>query len=673
MSSSSESSPRRHDLDALRAIAMLLGIALHGLLAYTGGPWVVRDVNQASSLGSIFAIIHGFRMPLFFLVSGFFTAMLWRKRGLKSLIKHRFNRILIPCMVGLITVIPVMNWVSAMAAGQPAVPKQQVDVDADIWGAAASGDIAALKRIIKRGEDINARDKVRQSTPLIVAAFFGQTKAVEFLITEGADLFCRNLDNATALDTARFAEHHQIAEILETAMQEAKAGTSESPVSSESDKPDSCEVWVEGNLFDAIKRGDNELVRQLLEQGADPEKRQDTMTALTCAAIWGQPQVATVLLETGADVNAKNGDGGTALHGAVFFGRVDVVRVLMNYQVDVMIRNDRGEKATDYVTGPFTKDLGGAVDFIAALMSIDVRQNNVRKSLPQMAAVLKVEAYGGKDGKEMPSLTDVYWGIVLADVWNVKSGFHAMLKPVFHHLWFLWFLCWLVVGFAGYAMFADLVGLKSLPNLLIVSPLRYLWLVPVTIIPQAFMGDGFGPDTSVGLIPYPHLLFYYAIFFGFGALYFDCKDTQGELGSRWFVTLPVALLLFVTGVGLETGDVGIFAGQPKLLQQTISVVIQVLYVWLMTFGFIGLFRKLMSAENKWMRYISDSSYWLYLAHLPLMIWLQWLISDWDLDGALKFVLVCTVTTSVLLVMYEYLIRYSPIGTMLNGKKVRGSG
>ena len=671
MSSSSESSPRRHDLDALRAIAMLLGIALHGLLAYTGFPWAVQDANQAPWLGTVFAMIHGFRMPLFFLVSGFFTAMLWRKRGLKSLIKHRVKRILIPCLVGLVTVIPVMNWVSEMVVRQPAVLKKEVSDDANIWWAAVFGDVTALKRILKSGEDINARDQERESTALIVAASVGQTEAVEFLIAEGADLFCRNLDNATALDTARFTEHHQIAEILETAMQEAKASTSKSPVSSESDKPDSCEVWIEGDLFDAIKRGDNELVRQLLEQGADPEQRQDTMTALTVAAIWGQPQVATALLEAGVDVNAKNGDGGTALHGAVFFGRVDVVRILMDYQVDVMIRNDSGEKATDYVTGPFTKDLGGAVDSIATLISIDVRQNNVRKSLPEMAAVLKVEAYGGKDGKEMPSLTDVYWGIVLADVWNVR--FHAMLTPVFHHLWFLWFLCWLVVGFAGYAMFADLVGLKSLPNLLIVSPLRYLWLVPVTIIPQAFMGAGFGPDTSVGLIPYPHLLFYYAIFFGFGALYFDCKDTQGELGSRWFVTLPVALLLFLIGAGIETGDAGIFEDMPKFLQQTISVVIQVLYVWLMTFGLIGLFRKLLSSENKWMRYISDSSYWLYLAHLPLMIYLQWLISDWDLNGTSKFIIVCSVCTAVLLLMYEYLVRYTPIGTMLNGKKVRGSG
>ncbi|MFM1558046.1 MAG: acyltransferase family protein [Roseibacillus sp.] len=43
--------------------------------------------------------IHGFRLPLFFLVSGFFTAMLWRHRGLKELVKLRSKRILLPLAI----------------------------------------------------------------------------------------------------------------------------------------------------------------------------------------------------------------------------------------------------------------------------------------------------------------------------------------------------------------------------------------------------------------------------------------------------------------------------------------------------------------------------------------------------------------------------------------------
>ncbi|MCA8991498.1 MAG: acyltransferase family protein, partial [Planctomycetaceae bacterium] len=101
MTSPSAQIPRRHDLDALRAMAMLLGIVLHGLISFMPGAgvfWGVQDIHTSPAFGVLMAAIHGWRMPLFFLVSGFFTAMLWRKRGLKALVWHRFRRILVPML-----------------------------------------------------------------------------------------------------------------------------------------------------------------------------------------------------------------------------------------------------------------------------------------------------------------------------------------------------------------------------------------------------------------------------------------------------------------------------------------------------------------------------------------------------------------------------------------------
>ena len=56
-------------------------------------PWVVRDQSAQPELGLVFSAIHGFRMPVFFLLSGFFTAMLCQKRGLGGLLLHRAKRI----------------------------------------------------------------------------------------------------------------------------------------------------------------------------------------------------------------------------------------------------------------------------------------------------------------------------------------------------------------------------------------------------------------------------------------------------------------------------------------------------------------------------------------------------------------------------------------------------
>lgn len=41
-------SPRRHDLDALRSFAMLLGIGLHAALAYVGIGWIVNDEQTSA-------------------------------------------------------------------------------------------------------------------------------------------------------------------------------------------------------------------------------------------------------------------------------------------------------------------------------------------------------------------------------------------------------------------------------------------------------------------------------------------------------------------------------------------------------------------------------------------------------------------------------------------------
>ena len=107
--------PRRSDLDALRAAAMLLGILLHAGLSFVPFPWPVQDERQSGFYWFLFAAIHGFRMPVFFLLSGFFTAMLWRRRGMKSMLTHRFRRVLLPFLLGLVTIVPAVNWISGRA------------------------------------------------------------------------------------------------------------------------------------------------------------------------------------------------------------------------------------------------------------------------------------------------------------------------------------------------------------------------------------------------------------------------------------------------------------------------------------------------------------------------------------------------------------------------------
>ncbi len=118
-----QSSQRFYDLDALRALAMFLGIVLHSTLFVLPEPvslWPLHDKNAEGDFTYrvIIDAIHGFRMPVFFMLSGFFSALLWQRRGLNSLAMQRIKRVGIPLIVACLTVLPVSVAVLALAAGR---------------------------------------------------------------------------------------------------------------------------------------------------------------------------------------------------------------------------------------------------------------------------------------------------------------------------------------------------------------------------------------------------------------------------------------------------------------------------------------------------------------------------------------------------------------------------
>jgi ankyrin repeat protein len=84
----------------------------------------------------------------------------------------------------------------------------------EIWkGAITSGDLETVKRLLRAGVDVNARDRYGQ-TGLMLAAHHGQAEIVEELVTAGADLNVTAKYNLTALMLAIIAGHVKIARLL---------------------------------------------------------------------------------------------------------------------------------------------------------------------------------------------------------------------------------------------------------------------------------------------------------------------------------------------------------------------------------------------------------------------------------------------------------------------------
>ena len=249
----------------------------------------------------------------------------------------------------------------------------------------------------------------------------------------------------------------------------------------------------------------------------------------------------------------------------------------------------------------------------------------------------------------------------------------------FHHLWFLWMLLWLLAGFLVVAFVADRVRPEASRDHRAEQPAWPRWvmwlLIPLTILPQLGMADGgaypmFGPDTNTGLLPPLHLLAYYAAFFAFGVLAYGRRDRNGvlladTLGRRWPAVLPVTVLV-VLPAGLAVTFL------PEIRSWAASQGLQVLYAWGMCLGLIGLFRILLTRERPSVRYLADASYWIYLVHLPLVIGAQIVVRDWALPSGIKFLLITVGVSAILLLSYQAFVRYTPIGTLLNGRKRRSA-
>jgi hypothetical protein len=119
---------RIHSLDALRAIMMLLGLVIHSAITYGevkyGSSWSLKDpVSVHESNDYIVFFVHAFRMQIFFVVAGFFAAMLFYERQPKKMLQNRVKRILFPFLLFVFllwpTVVFTFDYTSFVFAGDP--------------------------------------------------------------------------------------------------------------------------------------------------------------------------------------------------------------------------------------------------------------------------------------------------------------------------------------------------------------------------------------------------------------------------------------------------------------------------------------------------------------------------------------------------------------------------
>jgi glucan biosynthesis protein C len=235
------------------------------------------------------------------------------------------------------------------------------------------------------------------------------------------------------------------------------------------------------------------------------------------------------------------------------------------------------------------------------------------------------------------------------------------------HLWFLEYLLLL------YAVAAVLVVLTSLvpervrnEGLALFrrglqaawAPLPMAALTFLTLLPMRWAGLQDPPSFA----PAPHILLAYAVPFFFGWLLYHARDLLEVLNrSAWFYGV-LGLVLCVTYVvliySIPHRDSGFY-----ILRAVLA-----LAMWCLIFGITGLFLRYFSGHSPLWRYLCDSSYFVYIAHLPVILFLQLVTFQVPLPAVIMVPVVLIVTTVALLPIYAYAVRPTFLGALLNGRR-----
>jgi len=92
---------------------MSLGIVIHSAINYSSSDdmtWPLRARDTSNVFFFLVEFLHAFRMPVFFLIAGFFGAFLFINKSPEQMLKNRFRRILLPFLVFLFVLRPFLSF-----------------------------------------------------------------------------------------------------------------------------------------------------------------------------------------------------------------------------------------------------------------------------------------------------------------------------------------------------------------------------------------------------------------------------------------------------------------------------------------------------------------------------------------------------------------------------------
>ncbi|MGB7588982.1 MAG: acyltransferase family protein [Solirubrobacterales bacterium] len=261
-------------------------------------------------------------------------------------------------------------------------------------------------------------------------------------------------------------------------------------------------------------------------------------------------------------------------------------------------------------------------------------------------------------------------GTALTPSHDLSATTPFTFEPSF--LWFLWYL--LFIDGAAIALYLIAPGLLRAGGerlcALIGRPLGGIPLLAFPTMLALWPDAGWtAAPTTATFMPDWSVLAYYALFFSLGAtlcVHRELVAAAARDAWRWgacalLAVLPASLLF-------SLHNSGSYGSEP--IVHGAALLIYAIATWSSLLALIGFADRYLDRPRPVLRYMADSSYWIYLSHMPAMVLIVGTIGATALGTVPQFVLVTAGSLAFSLLTYPVFVRYTVIGRVLNGPRRR---
>jgi len=243
------------------------------------------------------------------------------------------------------------------------------------------------------------------------------------------------------------------------------------------------------------------------------------------------------------------------------------------------------------------------------------------------------------------------------------------MAPSTMHLWFLFNLylfAIMAVCLHKMKLFSHNISKR------VATKAFFLLVLPLLLLP-ALISQPSPLPAADKLFPELWSFGFYGVLFLAGGLLYKQQKLLNDLLKYKTALLVISVICYAYFYNHMPVEIDVKTAQKNIilsLTHNVLALTEAIIAVYMTLYCLMIGKRVLNTENRILAFIAHSSYWTYLLHIPILLFIQFQLLNLDINMWIKFILSVAITLFVCFISYLLLVKKTMIGKLLNGKIIR---